>query len=125
MEGANAAENKHCSAAQLKNDEIIQLIAQCVENRESRTEIDRKCKEKHDEVRNLQEKLNSARAKQQIENAHSGEIREIFDMISQMPFKYEEYDDDVARKLVSRVRILSEEKVEITLMNTVTLTTNL
>ena len=113
------------NSIKVKNDEIIQLIAQCVENRESRTEIDRKCKEKHDEVRNLQEKLNSARAKQQIENAHSGEIREIFDMISQMPFKYEEYDDDVARKLVSRVRIMSEEKVEITLMNTVTLTTSL
>ena len=46
-------------------------------------------------------------------------------MISQMPFKYEEYDDDVARKLVSRIRIMSEEKVEITLMNTVTLTTSL
>ena len=108
-----------------KNEEIIQLIAKCVEDRESREEIDRKCKEKHDEVSKLQEKLNSAKAKQQIESAHSGEIREIFDKISQMPFKYEEYDDDVARKLVSRIRILSEDKAEITLMNTITITTEL
>lgn len=108
-----------------KNEEIIQLIAKCVEDRESREEIDRKCKEKHDEVSKLQEKLNSAKAKQQIESAHSGEIREIFDKISQMPFKYEEYDDDVTRKLVSRIKILSEDKAEITLMNTITLTTEL
>jgi len=109
----------------LKNEEIVEIIKKGVENREDRATISEKCKEKHDEVSKLQEQLNSATARRQMENSHTGQLREIYDAIDQIPGKFTEYNDDITRVMVSKVKILSAEKAEITLLNSVTLTMNL
>lgn len=109
----------------VKNNEIVELIRQGVENRESRLAIEEKCRQKHDEVSKLQEKLNAAKAKQQLENSHSAQIREIYDIISRIPGKLEAYNDEITRKMVSRIKIISAEKAEITLLNAITLTVDL
>lgn len=107
------------------NNEIVELIRQGVEMRESRLAIKEKCRQKHDEANKLQEELNAAKAKQQLENAHASQLREIFDSISRIPGKLETYDDDITRKMVSKVKIISAEKAEITLFNAITLTAEL
>ena len=107
------------------NNEIVELIRQGVEMRESRLEIKEKCRQKHDEVSKIQEELNAAKAKQQLENAHASQLREIFDSISEISGKFETYDDDITRKMVSKIRIISAEKAEITLFQAVTLTVEL
>jgi len=109
----------------LKNEEIVEIIKNGVENREDRATISEKCKEKHDEVSKLQEQLNSATARRQMENSHTSQLREIYDVIDQIPGKFTEYNDDITRVMVSKVKILSAEKAEITLLNSVTLTMNL
>ena len=84
-----------------------------------------KCKHKHEEVSELQEKLNAATARQQMENSQTGQLREIYDAINQIPGKFTEYDEEIARMMVSKVKILSEEKAEITLFNSISLAINL
>ena len=113
------------SDIKMKNAEIVDIIRAGVENREDRAVISERCKEKHDEVNKLQEMLNAATAKQQMENSQTGQLREIYDAINRIPGKFTEYDDEVARMMISRVKILSEEKAEITLFNAVNLTVNL
>ena len=108
-----------------KNSEIVEIIKVGVENRDDRATISEKCKVKHDEVSKLQEMLNSATARQQMENSQTGHLREIYDAISQIPGKFTEYNDEIARQMVNKVKILSEEKAEITLFNTVKLVVNL
>lgn len=108
-----------------KNNEIVEIIKVGVENREDRAVISERCKMKHDEVSRLQEMLNSATARQQMENTQTGHLREIYDTISQIPGKFTEYNDEIARQMVNKVKILSEEKAEITLFNTVKLVVNL
>ena len=108
-----------------KNNEIVEIIKVGVENRDDRATISEKCKVKHDEVSKLQEMLNSATARQQMENSQTGHLREIYDTISQIPGKFTEYNDEIARQMVNKVKILSDEKAEITLFNTVKLVVNL
>lgn len=90
-----------------------------------RSIISERCKMKHDEVSRLQKMLNSATARQQMENTQTGHLREIYDTIRQIPGKFTEYNDEIARQMVNKVKILSEEKAEITLFNTVKLVVNL
>lgn len=113
------------SDIKLKNAEIVDIIRAGVENREDRAVISERCKEKHDEVNKLQEMLNAATAKQQMENSQTGQLREIYDAINKIPGKFTEYDDEITRMMISKVKILSDEKAEITLFNAVNLTVNL
>ena len=107
------------------NKSIIELIANGVAERNDREEIEMQCKERYKEVSKLQEELNSIKARQQLEGAKSGKGKEALALISSMPMRYEEYDDEAVRKLVSRVKIISENEAEITLMNTVVLSATL
>lgn len=102
-----------------KNNEIIEIIRHGVESRESREAIQEKCRQKHDEVSELQERLNTARANQQMENAQTGQLREMYDAISQIPGKFTEYDDEIVRIAVSKVKIISENKIQVTLFDSV------
>lgn len=105
------------------NKEIINMITKGVEERKDRTEIEEECKNKYKEVSELQEHLNAVKAKQQLENAKTGAVKEIFEMIDDMPMRYGEYSDSAVRKMVTKVKILSEQEIEVTLMNTVALRT--
>lgn len=107
------------------NQEIIAIVTNGVETRKSREEIEEECKQKYKEVSGLQEKLNSLKAKQQIEKAQAGAAKTVYEMIENMPFEYEAYDDSAVRKMVSKVKILSADEIEVTLMNTVVLTVNI
>ena len=105
------------------NKEIINMITKGVEERRDRTEIEEECKSKYKEVSELQEHLNAIKAKQQLENAKTGTVKEIFEMIDEMPMRYEEYSDNAVRKMVTKLKILSEQEIEVTLMNAVALRT--
>lgn len=110
------------SSIKAKNAEIVDIIKSGVGNRENRDEISKKCKNKHDEVGKLQEKLNALTARAQMENAQTGQLREIYDAINQIPGKFTEYDDEIVRLMITKVKILSENKAEITMFNTVNIT---
>ena len=55
-----------------------------------------------------------------MEKEIGGRLREIYYTISAMPGKMTEYDDNMTRIAVTEVKILSEEKISVTLFGTVT-----
>ena len=113
------------SSIKVKNSEIVEIIKQGVNNREDRSVIEEKCKNKHKEVSGLQTRLNIAKAKGQIEEAGSGQLRAIYDTIERIPGKFTDYDEEIVRSMVTRVKILSKDQAEVTLFGTVTLKVSL
>lgn len=102
-----------------KNEDILQMVADGVKNRESRADITAKCRDEYEKIKALQEKLNIAEVNSQMEKESGGRLREIYDTISAMPGKMTEYDDNMTRIAVTEVKILSEEKISVTLFGTV------
>ena len=103
-----------------KNEDILQMVADGVKNRESRADITAKCRDEYEKIKKLQEKLNIAEVNSKMEKESCGRLREIYDTISAMPGKMTEYDDNMTRIAVTEVKILSEEKISVTLFGTVT-----
>lgn len=103
-----------------KNEDILQMVADGVKNRESRADITAKCRDEYEKIKALQEKLNIAEVNSQMEKESGSRLREIYDTISAMPGKITEYDDNMTRIAVTEVKILSEEKISVTLFGTVT-----
>lgn len=103
-----------------KNEDILQMVADGVKNRESRADITAKCRDEYEKIKKLQEKLNIAEVNSKMEKESCGRLREIYDTISAMPGKITEYDDNMTRIAVTEVKILSEKKISVTLFGTVT-----
>lgn len=104
-----------------KNDDIFKIVAQGVENRENHADIRAKCREEYEQVKKLQERLNIAEVNSQMEKESGSRLREIYDTISGLPGKITEYDDSMTRTAVTEVKILSEDKIKVTLFGTVTI----
>ncbi len=109
------------SDIRILNNEIFEIVQNGVNNREGRDTIEEKCKKKHEEISKLQEKLNSVNTRNQIENAQTSQIREMLNAVDKIPNKFTEYDDELVRKIVTRVKIVSKEMIEVTLLGTITL----
>ena len=102
--------------------EIMNSIEEGVKERKSRSEIEEYCKNKYKEVSALQEKVTQATMKQQVGNINKNYLTEIYDHVSKVPGKLTEYDDVFARQTVTKVRILSENQIDVTLYGAVTFT---
>ena len=113
------------SKIDIKNSEMLEIIRQGVENREDREIIQEKCKRKHEEIAEIQQSLNSAKTKQQMENSHTNQLREIYDTVSGISGNFTEYDDELVRMAVSKVKIMSDTKAQITLFNSITIDSEL
>ena len=112
---------KILSQINIKNNEMLEIIRQGVENRDDRSAIQERCREKHVEISELQEQLNIAKATGQMENAKPSLLHEIYDGLLKMPCKFTEYDDDITRLAVTKVKILSDTKIEVTLFGSITI----
>ena len=93
--------------------------------RKDREDIENYCKERHLEIKELQEKLNAVMARNQIEKLNKNYLTEIYDHISKMEGKLVEYNDAFTRMAVTNVKILSEEKMDVTLYGSVILTVDI
>ena len=113
------------SKIDIKNSEMLEIIRQGVENREDREIIQERCRQKHEEIAAIQQSLNSAKTKQQMENSQRGQLREIYDTVSGIPGNFTEYDDELVRMAVSKVKIMSDTKAQITLFNSITIDSEL
>ena len=107
------------------NKEMMQYIEDEVSKRTARDEIEAHCKEKSTEIQILQDRLNTLNAKHQMENLNRNYLTEIYEHIAKIPGEIKEYNDTLARLSVTNVKILSEEKLEVTLYGTVTLTVDM
>ena len=64
---------------------------------------------------NLKEEIESIRTEKQMADAGSGKLREIYAALDSINTEFTEYDDTIVRRLVSKVRIISQNKVIVTL----------
>ncbi|MBQ6908430.1 MAG: zinc ribbon domain-containing protein, partial [Clostridia bacterium] len=113
------------SKIDIKNSEMLEIIRQGVENRENREIIQERCRQKHEEIAEIQQSLNSAKTKQQMENSHTNQLREIYDTVSGISGNFTEYDDELVRMAVTKVKILSDTKAQITLFDSIKIDTEL
>ena len=113
------------SKIDIKNSEMLEIIRQGVENREDREIIQERCRQKHEEIAEIQQSLNSAKTKQQMENSHTNQLREIYDTVSGISGNFAEYDDELVRMAVTKVKILSDTKAQITLFDSIKIDTEL
>lgn len=104
------------------NKDMLQYIENEVANRTSRDTIESYCKGKSAEIRIMQDRLNTLNAKQQMENLNKNYLAEIYEQIAKIPDEIKEYSDTLVRLSVTNVKILSEDKIEVTLYGAVTLT---
>ena len=113
------------SKIDIKNSEMLEIIRQGVENRENREIIQERCRQKHEEIAEIQQSLNSAKTKQQMENSHTNQLREIYDTVSGISGNFTEYDDELVRMAVTKVKIMSDTKAQITLFDSIKIDTEL
>lgn len=107
------------------NKEMMQYIEDEVAKRTPREKIESYCKGKSTEIQILQDSLNTLNAKHQMENLNRNYLTEIYEHIAKIPGEIKEYNDTLTRLTVTNVKIMSEEKMEVTLYGTVTLTVDM
>lgn len=107
------------------NDEIMKTIEDGVKERKSRTEIEEYCKKRYEEVSAMQAKLSEATSHQQLGKNNKSYLTEIYEHVSNIPGKLTEYDDVFTRNTVTKVRILSNDQIEVTLYGAIPFKVNI
>ena len=69
--------------------------------------------------------MNTLNAKQQMESLNKNYLAEIYEHIEKIPKELTEYNDTLTRLSVTNVKILSGEKIEVTLYGAVKLTVDI
>lgn len=116
--GANRGEMRIGSISNeitMLNNRIYDMVREEIENRTDTDVIEQKCAELYEKIQSLKDEIKSINAEKQMANAGSGKLREIYAALETMNAEFTEYDDAVVRRLVSKVRVISKDKIIVTL----------
>ena len=116
--GANRGEMRVGSISNeitMLNNWIYDMVREEIENKTDTDVIEQKCAELHEKIQSLKDEIKSIQAEKQMADAGSGKLREIYTALETMNTEFTEYDDAVVRRLVSKVRIISKDKIIVTL----------
>lgn len=116
--GANRGEMRVGSISNeitMLNNRIYDMVREEIENKTDTDVIEQKCAELHEKIQSLKDEIKSIQAEKQMADAGSGKLREIYTALETMNTEFTEYDDAVVRRLVSKVRIISKDKIIVTL----------
>ena len=97
------------------NNQIYDMVREEIEKRTDSAVIEQKCAELYEKIQSLKDEIKSIHAEKQMADAGSGKLREIYAALENMNTEFTEYDDAVVRRLVSKVRVMSKDKVIVTL----------
>lgn len=76
--------------------------------------FDEKFKEIADERTELQNRLRDYTQRQTITQNDNARMKELFEILGQANFNLEEYDEALVKQLISKVTVVSAEKIQIT-----------
>jgi site-specific DNA recombinase len=76
--------------------------------------FDTKYEEISNERKQLQDKLKDHAQRQTITENNNSRMKELFEILEQADFNLEEYDEPLVKQLISKVTVLSAEKIKIT-----------
>ena len=116
--GANRGEMRIGSISNeitMLNNRIYDIVREEIENRTDTDVIEQKCAELHEKIQSLKDEIKSIQTEKQMADAGSGKLREIYTALETMNTEFTEYDDAVVRRLVSKVRVISKDKIIVTL----------
>ncbi len=100
------------------NHNIFDVIKEEIQKRSDREEIDRKCEELYDKIKELKEEMQTLDAHKQTAGASHNRLREICDAIDDMGNEFTEYNEMVVRRLVTQIKVISRDKIVITFCGT-------
>ena len=95
----------------LLNHQIFEVVEKEVEKRTPGSVIEQKCAEIHKKIETLKQEIQSAHTQKQAADAGSGRLRELCRAIDNMGTEFTEYDDTAVRRLISKIRVVSESKI--------------
>lgn len=116
--GANRGEMRVGSISNeitMLNNRVYDMVREEIENRTDTDVIEQKCAELHEKIQSLKDEIRSIQTEKQMADAGSGKLREIYTALETMNTEFTEYDDAVVRRLVSKVRVVSRDKIIVTL----------
>ena len=116
--GANRGEMRIGSISNeitMLNNQIYDMVREEIEKRTDSDVIEQKCAELYEKIKSLKDEIKHINTEKQMADAGSGKLREIYAVLETMNAKFTEYDDTVVRRLVSKVRVMSKDKVIVTL----------
>jgi len=96
------------------NNQIFDIIKEEIEKRTDSLVIEEKCAALHTKIENLKSEMKKMRMQKQAVSAESGKLREICEALDELGTEFTEYNDIVTRRLISKIRVLSETKIIIT-----------
>ena len=101
------------------NNQIFDVIQNEVSKRADADEIEQKCKEIYDKIAAYKEELKTLNLKKQSSETGANKLREICEALDDMEMQFEEYDDSIVRRLISRIRVMDRNTIIITFCGSV------
>lgn len=106
---------------ELMNAEVMDIVTKGVDNRDSRDKIEEMCKAHYERISEMQNKLAEAKVKGQMETVQNNQLHDIYNQVTKLSGKIQEYDDDIVRLMVTGVKIIDETKITVTLFDAITI----
>lgn len=105
------------AAIQTRIEELNKVMLDLVElnsrSSASADYFDQKFKEISDERTTLQDKLRDHEQRQIITQTNSARMKELFEILEKANFSLDEYDEALVKQLISKVTVVSAEKIQI------------
>ncbi len=100
------------------NNQIFDVVKEEIQKRTDSSEIDRKCSELHKKIEELKTEMKTLDTQKQAAGASHGRLREICNALDNIGMEFNEYDEMVVRRLVTQIKVISEDKIIITFCGT-------
>ena len=100
------------------NNQIFEVVKEEIQKRTDSAEIEKKCAELHQKIEDLKSELKTLDAQKQAAGAGKSRLREICEALDEMGNEFKEYDEMVVRRIVTQIKVITEEKIIITFCGT-------
>ena len=100
------------------NNQIFEVVKEEIQKRTDSSEIEKKCSELHQKIEDLKSEMKTLNAQKQAAGASKSRLREICEALDKMGNEFNEYDEMAVRRLVTQIKVISEDKIIITFCGT-------
>lgn len=102
----------------LLNNQIFDVVKEEIQKRTDRSEIEQKCAELHKRIEELKAEMQTLDTQKQAINTSCGRLREICNALDDMGNEFTEYNEMAVRRLITQIKVVSEDKIIITFCGT-------
>ena len=100
------------------NNQIFEVVKEEIQKRTDHLEIEKRCAQLHQKIEDLKSEMKGLDTQKQAAGAGKSRLREICEALDQMGNEFNEYDETAVRRLVTQIKVISEEKIIITFCGT-------